>query len=198
MSNVCFAPSRIINIDETGFSTVHRPQTVLAPKRQKQVGGATSGERRKLTTDVCCVTATGHFLPPMFIFARKRSATGLGFEAPDGSKIEISYNGWITDLLFLKFLKHVVSYMHPELKGQLPTAGTILDPVLLVMDNHESHCTLEVIDYCKIHNIHVVTLPPHSSQKTQPLDTTFYGSLKKIFDIECDNFMKPKFFMRRS
>lgn len=89
-------------------------------------------------------------------------------------------------------LKHVVSFMHPTLKGRLPSEKDELEPILLVMDNHESHCCLEVIDYCKIHKIYIVTLPPHSSHKTQPLDKTFFGPLKRKYDEACEEFMRPK------
>lgn len=71
MSKQKFSPSRI-NIDEAGFTTVHRPTNVIAPKGLKQFGAPTSGERGKTVTVVCCVSATGVFIPPMFIFARKR------------------------------------------------------------------------------------------------------------------------------
>lgn len=33
-------------------------------------------------------------------------------------------------------------------------------------------------------------LPPHTSHRTQPLDTVYFGPLKKAFNSECDNFLK--------
>lgn len=192
MSQHNYKTSRILNIDETGFTTVHRPQIIIAPKGVKQISSATSGERGKTTTAVCCVSASGSFIPSMFIFARKRWSKTLGLGAPEGSIIEVSTNGWINDVLFLKYLKHVVSILHPQLQARLPNENDILEPALLVIDNHESHCTLEVIDFCRIHNINIVTLPPHSSHKTQPLDKTFFGPLKRKYDEQCDDFMRPK------
>jgi hypothetical protein len=39
----------------------------------------------------------------------------------------------------------------------------------------------------------MLSLPPHSSHKLQPLDKTFFGPLKKLYYKGCDNFMlSPK------
>ncbi|KAL7296909.1 hypothetical protein TKK_0010299 [Trichogramma kaykai] len=184
------APSRIYNLDETGITTVHSPPNILAKKGQKQVGKSTSGERGKITTVLCCVSATGIFHPPMFVFARKRSSPMLGRGAPEGSMVEISDNGWINEVLFFKYIKSLVASLHPQLKGKIPCESDNLEPALIVMDNHESHRSLEVIDYCKLHKVQVVTLPPHTSHRTQPLDITFFGPLKKKFNQVCDEFVQ--------
>ena len=64
------------------------------------------------------------------------------------------------------------------------------DPVLLVCDNHSSHISLEMYEFCKSQNIHVVSLPPHTSHKIQPLDVSFYGPLKNAYYRECDLHLK--------
>lgn len=67
-----FEGHRKFNIDETGISTVQRPGRILAPKGMKQVGFATSWERGKNITVVCGFSTSGIYVPPMFIYARKR------------------------------------------------------------------------------------------------------------------------------
>lgn len=47
-----FRPENIYNLDETGFTTVHRLQKIVAFKGAKQVGKITSAERGSLVT-VC-------------------------------------------------------------------------------------------------------------------------------------------------
>ncbi|KAG8226082.1 hypothetical protein J437_LFUL006389 [Ladona fulva] len=42
--------------------------------------------------------------------------------------------------------------------------------VLLLMDNHATHTTLEAVDFCRAHNIFLLGFPPHTSHKQQPLD----------------------------
>lgn len=57
------------------------------------------------------------------------------------------------------------------------------------MDNHESHVSLEVISFAKENGIILLTIPPHTSHKLQPLDRTVFGPLKSFFNTACDNWM---------
>ena len=66
-----FTPDRIYKMDETGHSTVQRPSKVISTRGKRQVVAATSGTT---TTGVHCFSASGHFLPSMLIFKRKRLA----------------------------------------------------------------------------------------------------------------------------
>lgn len=58
---------RIFNVDETSLSTVPGKNCkVLAQRGRKQVGRVVS------TIAVNCMSASGSYIPPMVIFARKR------------------------------------------------------------------------------------------------------------------------------
>ena len=57
------------------------------------------------------------------------------------------------------------------------------------MDNHESHITINSLEFSKENGIVVVTLPPHTSGKLQPLDKTVYNSLKTNYNITCNDWM---------
>ncbi|KAJ8933044.1 hypothetical protein NQ314_014284 [Rhamnusium bicolor] len=57
------------------------------------------------------------------------------------------------------------------------------------MDNHDSHLSIEAIDYCRDHGIVILTLPPHTSNRFQPLDKTVFGPFKIYFDQSADNWM---------
>uniref|UniRef100_A0ABD2WXY0 DDE-1 domain-containing protein n=1 Tax=Trichogramma kaykai TaxID=54128 RepID=A0ABD2WXY0_9HYME len=110
--------------------------------------------------------------------------------APEGSMVEMSENGWINEIFFFKYIKSLLASLHPQLKGKIPCESDNLERALIVMDSHESHRPLEVIDYCKLHNVHVVTLPPYTSHRTKPLDITFFGPLKNKFNQVCDEFVQ--------
>ena len=77
-------------------------------------------------------------------------------------------------------MKHFVSHVRPSNK----------DKVLLLLDNHHSHVTLETIDYAKEHGIVLLSFPPHCSHKLQPLDTAVYGPFKRYYNSACDCWMK--------
>lgn len=132
------------------------------------------------------MSAAGTFAPPFFIFPRQRVSALLGRYAPLGSVVEISKKGWTSDELFMKWLVHFKDHAKP----------TAEKPVLLVLDNHSSHISVQAIDFCLANNIHMVSLPPHCSHRIQPLDVTFYGPLKAAYNKHCDNFMKTNHLER--
>lgn len=180
MTRFNFPPERTFNMDETGITTVHKPSRIFAQKGQKQVGAATSWERGKTVTVCCCISAAGGYIPPMLIYPRKRMAPALGKNGIPGSILQCSQSGWINEELFLIWLQHFVKH----------TASSIENPTLLILDNHESHSNLQSFQYCRQNGVHLLSIPPHTSHRLQPLDLTFFGPLKKSYDRECDMFMK--------
>ncbi|XP_031330778.1 uncharacterized protein LOC116161535 [Photinus pyralis] len=180
MTKFKFGASRIYNCDETGITTVQKPGMILGPKGQKQVGVAVSLERGKNVTVHCAFSASGNYIPPLFIYPRKRISPQLSSGGPDGAIYKCSDNGWINEDIFYSWLDHFKKHTKP----------TEDDQVLLVMDNHCSHKSLRMYDFCKQNFITVVTIPPHTSHRLQPLDVAFYSPLKSAFNRECDLFMK--------
>jgi len=88
--------SRIFNVDESGMKTVQQKHAkVLALKGKKQVGAMTSLERGKNITVVCAANACGYFLPPVFIFLRKKFNLIFMDHAPTSSKGYVQENGWM-------------------------------------------------------------------------------------------------------
>lgn len=53
------------------------------------------------------------------------------------------------------------------------------------MDNHNSHISVRIYDFCRENGIVILTIPPHTSHRLQPLDLTVYGPLKLAFYREC-------------
>lgn len=188
MKTTLLTPNRIFNVDETGVTVVHKPQKVLAPKGQKQVGAATSGERGKNVTICCCMSASGQFVPPMFIYPRVRMTSSLERDGPSGSIYRCSKSGWMNEELFEVWLSHFKNHVKPSLE----------DPVLLILDNHSSHISLRIYDFCRSNGIKMVTLPPHTSHRTQPLDVVFFSPLKSAYHNECDLYMKTNGFEKIS
>lgn len=174
-----FPSHRIFNIDETGISTVQKNSKILAPKGLKQVAKATSGERSVTTTVVCAVSANGIYVPPMFIFKRKRMSELLLKGCNRDMIATVSDSGWINESIFVDYLQHFISFVKP----------TKEEPVLIILDNHESHISLGAYKLFREHNLHVLSLPPHVSHKMQPLDLTFFSSLKMAYNRECELYM---------
>ena len=174
-----FEPGSIYNMDESGVSTVpNRSTTVLACKGVKQIGIVTSGEKGQTTTVVCAFNAVGHYIPPAVIFKRKNKAERLMRGAPPGSIQLISDSGWMTTEQFSIWLDHFA-----RSTGASPSSR-----ILLILDNHVSHCSMSNIIKAEELGIVILTIPPHTSHRLQPLDRTFFGPLKTLYHKECTNW----------
>lgn len=171
---------RVFNMDETGLSTVpNKLPKVYASKGKKTVSKVVSAEKGQLVTAVCCMSASGIWVPPGLIFARKRMKDELFYGAPVGTLKMISDTEYMNSELFVTWLRHFCEFVKP----------TKADPVVLILDNHVSHCSLEAILFAREHSIILLTLPPHGSHKIQPLDRGFFFPLKSAFANECDKWM---------
>ena len=175
-----FQPYNIYNVDETGVTTVQKPDRIIAEKGLKQVGAITSGERGKLVTITVAVNASGNMIPPFFVFPRARFHDYFLAKGPAGAEGSANPNGWMQSEDFLKFMKHFVAV----------TKCSKISPVLLILDNHPSHLSIELIEYCRQKGVVLLTLPPHCSHKMQPLDRSVFGPFKKYVNSACDNWMK--------
>ena len=174
-----FGPNSIWNMDESGITNVQKPVKIIATKGQRQIGKMTSGERGTTVTVMCAMSAAGSYIPPMLIFPRKRLAEGLMRGAPTGAIGAVSDSGWTDSTLFVKWLKHFATV----------TKCSTADPQLVIMDGHNSHKSLCAIDFARENGITLITLPPHCTHKLQPLDRSFFKSLKSNYNRAADNWM---------
>lgn len=151
--------TRIYNLDETATTTVQRPQKVLARKGQA-ISKVTSGEHGVLVTTCCIVNAIVQALPPALIFPRKHFKAHMLHGAPPGSLGLANPSGWMNGDLFVDVMKHFIKHSSASKDNQ----------ALLIMDNHESHLSLEAIELAKSSGVTILTLHPHTTAKLQPLD----------------------------
>ena len=174
-----FAPDQIYNIDETGITTVQTPGKVLARKGAKQVGRVVSAERGTTTTVVCGMNAAGTYVPPMFLFKRKNMNHQLMKRCPPGSIGVPSASGWMDSGLFTQYLQHFIAFAKPSESR----------PVLILLDGHQSHKSLDAVTLARENCVTLITIPPHTSHRLQPLDLTFFGPLKQAYNREVDKWM---------
>ena len=177
-----FGPQSIYNVDETGVVTVQKPRKIVAEKGLKQVGATVSQERGNLVTLCCAVNALGNAIPPFFVFPRVNFQSQWLATAPPGSAAtgHPKATGWMTAENFLEFMKHFELHAKP----------TAEHPVLMILDNHSSHISIEVLEYAKDHHIIILSFPPHCSHALQPLDRSVFGPLKAYISQAMDNWMR--------
>ncbi|KAG1681427.1 hypothetical protein GQR58_011823 [Nymphon striatum] len=124
-----------------------------------------------LVTVGCCVSASGRAIPPVMVFPRVNYKDHFIRGALPGTLGLASQSGWMTSELFPKVLAHLIKHI-----------GCTKDSLaILLMDNHESHLNLEVMDMARENGLTIVTFPPHCSHRLQPLDVSFYSPLKAYY-----------------
>lgn len=173
-------PSKIYNMDETALPTVPKLSRVVAQKGIKRLGKAVSAERGTTTTLIACVSATGNYISPFFIYRRQNRNDVLINGAPAGSDYAVSKSGWTNEEIFVDWLQHF----------KMNSGASSENKTVLILDNHTSHCSLAAWNFCRENGIIMVSLPPHCSHRMQPLDLTVFGPMKKAYYEQCDNFLK--------
>ncbi len=172
-------PTRIFNLDETALTTVQSPQKVVAGKDTRRLNSAVSAERGTLVTGCCFISASGTYLPPVLIFPRRHVKPHMLHGAPPGTLALAHPSGWMTSTSFEEVMKHFVRH----------TNSSVENRSLLIMDNHETHLTPNVINYARQHGVTILTIPPHCSNRIQPLDVSVYKSLKLHYNRAMDSWM---------
>ena len=177
-----FPPDKIYNVDETGMTTVQtRPSKIIALRGKRQVGALTSAERGTLVTTEICMSATGSFVPPMFVWPRARMKPELMDECPPGSISECHNSGWMQTNIFRIWFQHFVKV----------SGATTDNKVLLILDGHATHThNLNVINMARENGVYLLSLPPHCSHKLQPLDVAFMKPLSTYYTQAVETWLR--------
>ncbi|KAF2893176.1 hypothetical protein ILUMI_12998 [Ignelater luminosus] len=156
--------NKVYNVDETAQSIIQsKIPYVICRKGKRQIAALTSVERGATITIIACMSATGHFVPPLVIFPRTNMAQTLMKSAPSESMQST-----------------------PFIEQTRPTEKS---PVLLVVDGYYSHVrNKDVIDVTRENRVTIISVPPHS--KLQPLNKTFMDPLKSYYSKEARQLMK--------
>ena len=173
---------RIWNMDETGMVLEHRPTKVLARRGARYLQSRISGNQESVTVNAAA-NAAGKALPPHLIVKGKTRLVLNGFDsdkAPEGTVMSVSDSGWTKQGIgALWFTDVFLRNIGPE------------RPQLLVMDGHDSHCFVELIEKAmeENKNIILVELPSHTSHWLQPLDCMVFFSLKTHYNAARQQFL---------
>ena len=125
-----------------------------------------------------CGNAVGQSIPPMVIFEGKYLNHEWTVGEIPGTLYGMSDKGWTDQELFLFWLKHFLRYANP---GR---------PLLLLLDGHSSHFELNSIELAKEEGVIIFCLPPHTTHRSQPLDSCVFGPLKKAWTEVCHTYQQ--------
>jgi len=144
----------IYNMDEIEVTFVKKTGKIVAFQGNKHNKAIISGKDSTVTMCLA-INAAGNLIPPMHIFSK--TANNLNF---------------MQGVEFLKILKKFTKYVRPSVDKK----------VLILLDNHESHLYLPVIDFCREAGILLLSFPPHCFQKLQPLNRSVYRPFNEFLN----------------
>ncbi|CAF2097554.1 unnamed protein product [Rotaria magnacalcarata] len=163
--NLFDKPGQIYNVDECGFNDDTERELVLVPSDTKVKYEENGGTGKSFTTAIIGVNAKGDILPPLTVYAAKSVNHQWTEGGSPRSTYQCSKNGWINDDIFGFWFLNVF----------VAETISLARPVLLVLDGHRCHFTIQVIEAAKQHNIIILCLPPHCTYGLQPLDLVTFG-----------------------
>jgi len=175
-----FEAADIWSFDETGVTTVQKPKKIVTAKGVKQVGAITSAEHGELVTVAVSVSADGKAIPPMFVLPRKTFKSHFLNGGPVGCIGVANSSGWMTESDFVTYMHHFIKHARV----------TISRPVLLLLDNHCSHLSVDALNLAKERGVVMLSFPPHCSHRLQPLDVGVYGPFKKYVAAAQDGWIR--------
>jgi hypothetical protein len=174
------------NFDETGFM-MGVAATSKVVTSSSTIGRAVTiqpGDREWVTT-IEGVNASGWAIPPFIILLGKLHQASWYQGLPPEWVLAVSDNGWTTDKLGLKWLKHFNRHTASCITGVYR---------LLILDGHGSHATPEFDQYCKDNKIITLCMPPHSSHRLQPLDVGCFSRVKYAYGGEIQELARQGVF----
>jgi DDE superfamily endonuclease/helix-turn-helix, Psq domain/Tc5 transposase DNA-binding domain len=181
------APQDIYNMDEKGFcmGAIQRSH-VFIPVSEKEAFLRQDGNREWISV-IESISGSGETLPSFIIFKAVYQQSSW-FQQLDtqSAKIATSSKGWTDNHLGLLWLQQ-----HFEVETAKRQLGEYR---LLILDGHESHCTLEFIEFCVEKKIILLVLPPHTTHLLQPLDVAIFQPLAKYYSVEVENHSREKHY----
>lgn len=160
----------IYNVDETGMQLGETKGGTVAGTVMNSMSERIQSDCSTWASVIESVSADGRRLTPCVVFTGE-NLQGQCFPAvfPDW-KYATSPSGWSNSDIFVRwFMKVFIPETQPSDRSQWR---------LLVLDQHKTHITAELMKKAWLYEIWLSWLPAYSSHITQPLDVAVFGPLK--------------------
>ena len=166
---------RVFNCDESMLRLSSTAEKVIAPKGMRNLFEVNKDDKSGLTV-MATFRADGVAMKPFIIYPYERVPSSLIASFPsNNATLAATKSGWMNSETFCLYMEAVAK----EMKEQ-----NIKFPVLLFLDNHSSHATLEACETARKLGIEMVFLYPNSTFMLQPADVAVFRSLKSLWREE--------------
>ena len=89
--------------------------------------------------------------------------------------VSCSDNGWMTTEIFTAWFDTFCTSVTTR-------------PIILVYDGHITHVSIDIVEKARAQNIVIIKLPPHTTDRLQPLDVSCFKSLQAKWDRSLHTF----------
>jgi hypothetical protein len=178
------------NWDEKGWVIGQAGKTRrILDLREFKLGRLTAAAQdgsREFITLLAFVNALGWAGPPMLVY---KSKSGGDLQDSWVENVPADYpayfasteSGWTNNNLGIQWLRTVFDpATHERAQNRRR---------LLLVDGHSSHVNMAFLEVCDTLGIILVIMPPHSTQKLQPLDVSCFGPLSQSYTKEINLVM---------
>ena len=152
----------------------------------KNVYEVAPGPEKSNLTFLGTFSASGEIVSPMVIYPYQRLPKDIKDRVPSDFVIGLSESGWMKSETFFEFMANAFIPWVDE--------SGIKKPVILFVDGHQTHISLQVSSLCEEHQVILYLLPPNTTHILQPADVGAFRPLKhywrqavKQFQIENPN-----------
>jgi hypothetical protein len=168
---------QIWNFDESKVMTEFLQSVKVLGKKGAE--NASVPELSISTGHISClifVSASGGTLPPAFVFKSAPPDNVLS-KAIEGSTVVRSENGYVNSEIFVNYFDLCIE--------KFPKAR----PLLLLIDGHSSHMSVEFLEKARENDIHVFCFPSHLTHKLQPLDVGLFGPVRQSYTTSVNEYL---------
>ena len=174
--------SRVFNLDETNIQLCPSTGKVIGLKGWRNIYEITPGPEKSTLTFVGNFSASGLIVTPAVIYPYKRIPSDIEQNIPDEFQALKTESGWMTSECFFDYIINIFN-VWLNLKE-------ITKPIILFVDGHKTHLTLQISTFCEENGIILYLLPPNTTHILQPADVGPFRSLKAFWRQEVRQFQR--------
>ena len=184
-------PSRVYNTDETCIQLCPSTGKVIGITGWKNIYEVAPGPEKSTLTFLGTFNARGDIVAPMIIYPYVRIPKDIVNNVPDEFSIGRSDSGWMKAEIFYDFIGNAFVLWLAE--------HEIEKPIILFVDGHRTHMSMQVSMLCEDNGIILYLLPPNCTHILQPADVGPFKPLKSYWRSEVIDFQweHPNSVVRR-